>query len=84
MSESLCWYQVSTAFRLGSPIVLIRITSLFYAELFLTVACVFRRLDMELFETTDEDVACDREFLAAMPKASSQGVRFNITGALED
>jgi len=53
--------------------------NLAYAELYLTVACIFLRFDMKLFETTWEDVMLDRDFFIARPKVGSKGVRATIT-----
>lgn len=49
--------------------------NLAYAELYIAIANIFQRVDMELFETTVEDVKMAREWFIAIPKADSQGVR---------
>ncbi|MCJ1388110.1 hypothetical protein MMC18_000955 [Xylographa bjoerkii] len=49
-----------------------------YAELFLTVAMVFRRFDMELFETTFEDIEVAHDFFIASMKSDSKGLRIMI------
>ncbi|KAF2113499.1 putative cytochrome P450 [Lophiotrema nucula] len=49
--------------------------NLAYAELFLTVACVFRRFDIELFETTIHDVKMVRDAFVPAPRIGSKGVR---------
>ena len=45
------------------------------AEIYLTLAAVFREFDMELYETTREDVDTAHDFFAAVPKLDSKGVR---------
>ena len=50
-----------------------------YAEMYLTIAYVFRRFEMKLFETTSEDVAVDRDCFVGLPKPDSKGVRATIT-----
>ncbi|KAK4496736.1 hypothetical protein PRZ48_012719 [Zasmidium cellare] len=45
------------------------------AELFMTLAAVFRRFDLELFETTREDIDMAREYMIPLPKKGSQGLR---------
>ena len=37
-------------------------TSLAYAEIYVTLATIFRRFDLELYETTREDVDAVRTF----------------------
>lgn len=37
-------------------------TSLAYAEIYVTLATIFRRFDLELYETTREDVDAVRKF----------------------
>jgi hypothetical protein len=48
--------------------------------LYLTLAYVFRRFEMELFETTREDVVIEHDFFVAQPKLDSKGVRAKIIG----
>lgn len=55
-------------------------TSLAYAELFLTIAAVFRRFDLELFETTRDDVGLARDGFVPRPKAGSKGVQVIVRG----
>ena len=54
--------------------------SLAYAELYLTLAAIVPQFDMELFETTVEDVKPARDFFVPVPKLDSKGVRAKITG----
>jgi cytochrome P450 len=49
--------------------------NLAYAELYLTLAAVFRQFDMELYETTREDVDIVHDFFASSPRLDSKGVR---------
>lgn len=50
-----------------------------YAEMYLGLARIFRRFNMELCDTEVEDVATARDFMAGYPKAESRGVRVKIT-----
>ena len=54
--------------------------NLAYAELFLTISTLFSRFDMELFETSLEDVVMERDFFVATPKVGSKGVRVLVKG----
>lgn len=54
--------------------------SLAYAELYLTVATIFRRFDMELHNTTNDDIKIYRDRFFGAPKDGSLGVRVTITG----
>lgn len=45
----------------------------------LTLATLVRRFDMELFETTIEDVTMVHDFFVAIPRLDSKGVRVNVT-----
>ena len=49
--------------------------SLAYAELYVTIATVFRRFDMELFETTNIDVDVAHEFHIPQIRQGSKGVQ---------
>ena len=54
--------------------------SLAYAELYLTLASVFRRFDLELYETTKErDLDVIHDYFIARPV----GVRMQVVEALE-
>lgn len=52
--------------------------SLAYAELFLTLAGVFRRFDLDLYETTISDVKIARDAFVPAPKVGSRGVRVMV------
>jgi hypothetical protein len=51
-----------------------------YAELFLTLAAVVTGHEMELVETSEEDVRFLHDFQVAQPKLDSKGVRVSIKG----
>lgn len=59
-------------------------SSLAYAELFLTVAGVFRRFDMELHETTVDDVRLVRDRFFGASRDGSMGVRASISGTVNN
>ena len=53
--------------------------SLVYAELFLTVARVMTRFDIDLFETVrSRDVDVVRDCIIGLPSAESPGIRVKI------
>ncbi|KAK2792149.1 hypothetical protein FQN52_003917 [Onygenales sp. PD_12] len=58
--------------------------NLAYAELFLTIATVFRRFDLEMYETTIEDIKIERDLFVASPKLGSKGVRAFVKGVRKD
>lgn len=49
-----------------------------YAELYLTLALLFRTVDMELFDTTRADVDIAYDWLAPHPRKDTKGVRVLI------
>ena len=49
--------------------------NLAHAEIYLTLAAVFRRFDLELFETTREDVDTAHDFFNPSARLDSKGVR---------
>ncbi|KAH0555914.1 hypothetical protein GP486_006142 [Trichoglossum hirsutum] len=49
--------------------------NLAYAEMYMTLATVFSRFDMELWRTTREDVDIVHDFFNPSPKLDSEGVR---------
>ena len=51
-----------------------------YAMLYLTIATVIARYDMELFETSFEDVDLQRDWTIPQPKVGSEGVRAVVVG----
>ena len=52
--------------------------SLAYAELYVSLATVFRRFDFELFETDRSDVDVAREYHIPQVKKSSKGIRVMV------
>jgi cytochrome P450 len=57
--------------------------NLAYAELFLTLAATFRRFDLELYETTIDDIRMAKDGFVAYPKPESKGVRIRVKGELD-
>lgn len=58
--------------------------SLAYAELFITIAAVFRKFDLEMYETTIDDIKIERDLFVASPKLGSKGVRGFVKRVLKD
>ncbi|EED18501.1 cytochrome P450, putative [Talaromyces stipitatus ATCC 10500] len=56
--------------------------NLAYAEIFLTLALVLSRFDMETYETTTEDIRIARDYFVGVPEPGSQGVRVIVTKEL--
>ena len=52
--------------------------SLAHAELYMTLAGVFRNFAFELYETDVSDVALAHDFFLPHPKMDSKGVRVRI------
>jgi hypothetical protein len=59
-------------------------SSLAYAELYLTVARLFRQYEMELFETGIEDIKMAHDFFTPVPRLDSKGVRIRVIGEVTD
>jgi hypothetical protein len=55
------------------------VTSLAYAELYLTTAAIFRNFDMALVESSVEDVIAARSFLLGFTKNNTFGINFKVT-----
>lgn len=49
--------------------------NLAYAELYVTLATIFRRFDFELFETSRRDVDAEHDFMVPCPSLDSKGMR---------
>lgn len=64
-----------------SPVQML-IDSLAIAELYITLATITRRFEMENYETTVDDVKIVRDFFVGVPKLDSLGVRAVVTGVL--
>lgn len=60
----------------------ILIDSLAIAELYITLATITRRFEMENYETTVDDIKIVRDFFVGVPKLDSLGVRAVVTGVL--
>lgn len=60
------------------------IISLAYAELYLTIAHVFRRYEFELYDTTVDDVRLVRDRFFGAPKDGSKGVRVLVKGLAKE
>lgn len=58
--------------------------SLAYAELYITIAAFVRRFDMELYETTIENIRPVREFQIGYPKDGDFSVRAKITNVVKE
>ncbi|OKL60424.1 hypothetical protein UA08_03974 [Talaromyces atroroseus] len=56
--------------------------NLAYAELYLTLAKIIPRFEMELYETTIEDVEPARDFFVPVPNLDSKGVRAKVIAVL--
>jgi hypothetical protein len=52
--------------------------SLARAEILLAVATIFREFEMELYDTTVDDVKIVRDMFNGLPRKGSQGVRVMI------
>jgi len=57
--------------------------SLAAAELFLTIGAVFRRLDLQLYETTESDIEIVWDGFAGGFRKESQGIRVKVTGYMK-
>lgn len=59
--------------------------SLAYAELYLTVAILIRRFDLELYDTTAKNVAFAREFGTPYPdEGDCSSVKVLVKGIVEE
>jgi hypothetical protein len=67
--------HLSAKHLLNPPSTNIRLSSLARAELYLTLAAIFYRFDMELYETTRKDVDPKHDYFVATPAHGSKGVR---------
>ena len=56
--------------------------SLAYAELYLTLAKIIPRFEMELFETDVSDIKPERDFFVPVPRLDSKGIRAKVTAVL--
>lgn len=58
--------------------------SLALAELYMTIASFVRRFDMELYETTMENIRIYRELGIGQPKEGDFSVRAKITNVIKE
>ena len=58
--------------------------SLAYAEIYMTLAVFARCFDMELFETTEDNIRFVRELGVACPKEGHLGVKAVVTGIVNE
>jgi len=58
--------------------------SLAYAELFIVIATLMRRFDMELYETTKKDIEFVRDFAAPYPESRNFKVKVLVTGVVNE
>ena len=49
-----------------------------WAELYIGLATLFRRAQLELFETGPEAVAMAREYVVPLPREGGRGVRVRV------
>ncbi|KAL8827605.1 MAG: hypothetical protein Q9191_003085 [Dirinaria sp. TL-2023a] len=86
--QNLNKYLVS--FTRGSRICLVRSAdfarppSLALAELYMTIASFVRRFDMELYETTEENIRIYRELGIGQPKDGEFSVRVKVTNVIKE
>ena len=54
-------------------------TSLAYAELYMTIACVFSRFELELWDVVrDRDITVAADFFLSEVRADSKGIRMKV------
>lgn len=75
------WYQVCHYPRISVSECML-MNSLAAAELYITLATITRRFDMENYETAVEDVAIARDYFVGVPKLNSLGIRAVVTDVL--
>ena len=51
--------------------------------MYLAVSTIYRRFDLELYETTLKDVQVKHDFFAAFPDSSSKGVRARVVKVID-
>ena len=57
--------------------------SLAYSELYLVLAALFRRFELELYDTTLDDVKMVRDKFVGNARAGSKGVRIVVKGEVK-
>ncbi|ODM14270.1 hypothetical protein SI65_10325 [Aspergillus cristatus] len=58
--------------------------NLAYAELFIVLATLMRRFDMELYETTKKDIEFVRDFATPYPESGNFKVKVLVTGVVSE
>jgi len=66
---------VSCHIRSISPLHLLILPSLAMAEMHIILASIFRRFDLQLVDTTRDDIEFERDFMLPMPKAGHRNVK---------
>lgn len=61
-----------------------KIYSLAYAEIYLAIAHIVRRIDFALYETTVENISVYRDKAIGCPKVGLFGVRATVTSIIEE
>lgn len=78
----MSWYQVSHLLLFYDRSVLTR-PSLAYAELYLTIAAMVQNFDLELVDSSMENIIPNRDFGHAFDKDYNFGVNFRVTKVLQ-
>ena len=69
------WHEVSNHFFRLYTSADQNAISLAYAELYISLATIFRRFRLELYETTRRDVDAKVDYFIPKPESGGQGVR---------
>jgi hypothetical protein len=73
----MSWDQVSSPI-LYADVFTNALQSLAYAEIYLTLATLFRRFTFELYDTDVSDVNLAHDFFLPAPKLDSKGLRVKV------
>jgi hypothetical protein len=76
----VCWLEVCVISL--DQLFTTDLCSLAYAELFLVIATLVRRFDMELYETPKENIEFARDFGTPYPEKGNLSVRAIVTGVI--
>ena len=80
----MSWHEVSTFNPATLNNSLMSEFSLAYAELYLTIAKVFRQFELELFETSINDIKMAHDFFSPVPRLDSKGVRVRVVEEVKE
>lgn len=84
----MCWHQVSACFLFPLDVALLtqlhHAYSLAYAELYLTVAAMVRNFDLQLVDSSLEDVQGYRDFSFGFTKDYKYGIKVRVAGVARD